>query len=146
MEELLKGLLSDTVALKFKAHGYHWNVEGKNFHQFHELFSDIYTDYESAIDTIAEWSRKLGYLATSDLLSFYNSTTVTESISSTDPCEMAQDLLESNLQIGNKFQGAVTIATSAGQHALANFFAERMDQHQRWNWQLSATVKEIEMD
>lgn len=143
MEELLKELLSDTVALKFKAQGYHWNVEGKTFNQFHELFSDIYTDYESAIDKVAEWSRKLGYLAASDLLSFYNTTTVTESIVSTDPCDMAEDLLESNLQVGNKFQNAVAVATSAGQHALANFFAERMDQHQRWNWQLSASVKEM---
>lgn len=146
MDQLIRQLLSDTVALKFKAHGYHWNVEGENFHQFHELFSDVYEDYESAVDTLAEWLRKLGYSAPSDLLSFYNTTTVTESIDSTYGCDMAADLLMSNDAVMVKFQGGVDLATSAKQHALANFFAERMDMHQRWSWMLGATVKDEEMD
>jgi hypothetical protein len=29
----------------------------------------------------------------------------------------------------------------ANQQALANFIAERIDQHQFWNWQLTATAK-----
>jgi starvation-inducible DNA-binding protein len=141
MEQLLKELLSDTVALRFKAQGYHWNVEGINFHQFHELFSDIYNVYESAIDPLAEWLRKLGYLAPSDLLSFYNETNVSESISTTDALSMAVDLKDSNYLIINKLQDAVDYATEMKQHALANFFAERMDAHQKINWQLTATTK-----
>lgn len=141
MEQLLKELLSDTVALRFKAQGYHWNVEGINFHQFHDLFSDIYNVYESAIDPLAEWLRKLGYLAPSDLLSFYNESDVSESISTTDALAMAMDLKDSNYLIINKLQNAVDYATEMKQHALANFFAERMDAHQKINWQLTATTK-----
>jgi starvation-inducible DNA-binding protein len=140
MEELLKQLLSDTVALKFKAQGYHWNIEGKDFDAAHSFFSDIYEDYEENIDPLAEWLRKLGYIAPSDLLFFYNTTTVSESISSFDSVEMARDLLESNDQVLNKFQQGVDSATAAGQHALANYFAERMDAHQKWHWQLKAMV------
>lgn len=141
MEQLLKELLSDTVALRFKAQGYHWNVEGINFHQFHDLFSDIYNQYESAIDPLAEWLRKLGYLAPSDLLSFYNESNVSESISTTDARSMASDLLDSNYTIIGKLQNAVDYATELKQHALANFFAELMDAHQKINWQLTATTK-----
>lgn len=141
MEQLLKELLSDTVALRFKAQGYHWNVEGINFHQFHDLFSDIYNVYESAIDPLAEWLRKLGYLAPSDLLSFYNESDVSESISTTDALAMAMDLKDSNYLIINKLQNAVDYAAEMKQHALANFFAERMDAHQKINWQLTATTK-----
>lgn len=141
MEQLLKELLSDTVALRFKAQGYHWNVEGINFHQFHDLFSDIYEQYESAIDPLAEWLRKLGFLAPSDLLSFYNQTSVSESISGTDARSMATDLRESNYLMILKLQDAVDYATEMKQHALANFFAERMDAHQKINWQLTATTK-----
>lgn len=140
-------LLSDTVALKFKAHGYHWNVKGENFKQFHDFFGEIYSDYDGAVDTLAEWILKLDQLAPSDLLYFYNNTTVSESIASTYGCDMAEDLLMSNDQIGAKLANAVDLATSMKQHALANFFAERMDMHQRWHWMLSATlVEEEEMD
>lgn len=140
MDKLLIELLSSTVALKFKAQGYHWNVKGSNFHQFHELFSDIYSDYESAIDALAEWLLKLDYMAPSDLLSFYNGSSVSESISTTDGIAMAEDLLMSNDDIGRRFRRGVEDATSAGEHALANFFAERLDAHQKWHWQLRATV------
>jgi DNA-binding ferritin-like protein len=54
---------------------------------------------------------------------------------------MAVDLKESNYLIINKFQNAVDYATELKQHALANFFAERMDAHQKINWQLTATTK-----
>jgi starvation-inducible DNA-binding protein len=141
MEQLLKELLSDTVALKFKAQGYHWNVEGINFHQFHDLFSDIYNEYESAIDPLAEWLRKLGYLAPSDLLSFYNGSNIPESISSTEALSMVLDLKDSNYEVGRKFRRAVSEATAAGEHALANFFAERLDAHQKIDWQLAASAK-----
>ena len=146
MDQLIKQLLSDTVALKFKAHGYHWNVEGENFSQFHDFFSDIYEDYESAVDTLAEWLRKLGYTAPSDLLSFYNTTTVGESIDSTYGLDMAADLLMSNNAMIIKLQNGVDMATEIKQHALANFFAERMDMHQRWSWMLSATIKNQKKD
>lgn len=142
--EILKSILADTVALKFKAHGYHWNVEGDDFAQFHDFFSDIYTDYEGAIDTLAEWFRKLDAPAPSDLLVFYNASTITESISSTDPCLMAADLLVGNDSTMAKLRSAVTVATSVSQHALANFFAERMDMHQRWHWMLGAVGKDTE--
>jgi starvation-inducible DNA-binding protein len=141
MDQLLKELLSDTVALRFKAQGYHWNVEGINFHQFHDLFSDIYEEYESAIDPLAEWLRKLGFIAPSDLLSFYNNTNVSESVSGTDALSMVIDLKESNYLMISKFQNAVAEATMMKQHALANFFAERMDAHQKIDWQLTATAK-----
>lgn len=141
MDQLLKELLSDTVALRFKAQGYHWNIEGINFHQLHDLFSDIYEEYESAIDPLAEWLRKLGFIAPSDLLSFYNNTNVSESVSSTDALSMVMDLKESNYLMISKFENAVSEATTMKQHALANFFAERMDAHQKIDWQLTATAK-----
>jgi len=56
-------ILSDTVAYKFAAQGYHWNVKGPNFYQFHEFFGELYEDAEGAIDPTAENIRKLGFEA-----------------------------------------------------------------------------------
>jgi starvation-inducible DNA-binding protein len=149
MEQLIQALrvlLSDTVALKFKAHGYHWNVEGDDFPQFHDFFGDIYEDYESATDTYAEWIRKLDSYAPFKLSRFMELNEVGEPDVSSDPMMMCADLLMCNDTVLTKLMDAVEMATAARQHALANFFAERMDQHQRWHWMLSASLKKNEIE
>jgi starvation-inducible DNA-binding protein len=149
MEELinlLKVLLADNITLKLKAHGYHWNVEGDDFPQFHDFFGDIYEDYESATDTYAEWIRKLDSYAPFKLSRFINLNEVGEPDVTSDPVMMSKDLLMANDMVLAKLVDAVELATSSRQHALANFFAERMDQHQRWHWMLGAATKEVGMD
>ena len=62
MDELntsLKIVMANTYAMYFKAHGFHWNVEGKDFSQFHDFFSGIYQELFAAVDTIAEEIRAL---------------------------------------------------------------------------------------
>lgn len=149
MEELinlLKVLLADNITLKLKAHGYHWNVEGDDFPQFHDFFGDIYADYESATDTYAEWLRKLDAYAPFKLSRFIQLNEINEPEVSSDPMMMSSDLLIANDMVLVKLADAVEMATSNRQHALANFFAERMDKHQRWHWMLSAVSKETEIE
>lgn len=144
--ELLKVLLADNITLKLKAHGYHWNVEGDDFPQFHDFFGEIYADYESATDTYAEWIRKLDAYAPFKLSRFIQLNEVGEPNVTSDPMMMASDLLISNDMVLVKLTDAVEMATSNRQHALANFFAERMDMHQRWHWMLSASIKDNEVE
>ncbi len=139
--QMLRVLLSDTVVLKFKAHGYHWNVEGVDFNQYHEFFEDIYTDYDSAIDTLAEWIRKLGDYAPYKLSRFAAFSDLPETDVTSDPVAMAADLLIANDSVGAKFVDTFDMATTLRQQALANFLAERQDMHQRWHWMLSAVIK-----
>ena len=139
--QMLKELLSDMVALKFKAHGYHWNVEGVDFNQYHEFFEDIYTDYDSSIDTFAEWIRKLGDYAPYKLSRFQAFSDIPETDVTSDPISMSADLLMANDMVTTKLVDAFDMATALRQQALANFFAERQDMHQRWHWMLGAVVK-----
>jgi starvation-inducible DNA-binding protein len=149
MEELtnsLKVLLADNITLKLKAHGYHWNVEGDDFVQFHKLFLDIYEDYDQATDTYAEWLRKLDTYAPFKLSRFIELNEVGEPDVTSDPMKMSADLLMANDMVTQKLMDAFDIATSQRQQALANFFAERMDMHQRWHWMLTVSLKKIGMD
>lgn len=139
--QLLKVTLSDMVALKFKAHGYHWNVEGDDFPQYHDFFQDIYEDYDGSIDTFAEWLRKLGDYAPYKLSRFIAYSDLPETDVTSDPVTMATDLLAANDAVTNKLIRGFDIATELKQNALANFFAERQDMHQRWHWMLSAVIK-----
>ena len=47
MEELtqsMKIVLANHYALALKGQYYHWNVEGSDFLQYHEFFSDFYNE------------------------------------------------------------------------------------------------------
>jgi DNA-binding ferritin-like protein len=142
----LKVLLADTVALKYKAQGYHWNVEGPDMGAWHVgLFTDIYEDMEDALDTFAEWIRKLDTdrYAPFKLSRFVELTTVPETTVSSNPLDMARDLDESIYMVMDKIVAVFDVATAAKQQGLANFLADRQDMHQRWCWMLKASLKAV---
>ena len=149
MEQLiatLKELLADTVALKLKAHGYHWNVEGENFPQAHTFFEMIYNDYEEATDGFAENLRKLDTYAPFKLSRLTSLSTVSETDVTSEFEDMALDLLQSNDAVLAKLKDAFDMADAAREQGIANFLAERIDMHSKWHWQLSSVVKEEAME
>lgn len=137
---VLEQLLADVVAYKFRAHGHHWNVKGKDFHQYHELFSGIYGDADASIDPIAENILKLGYDSPFDIATFAQmSPLATSQVKSNDCCVMAYDLYTANEYLVQEFKNAFAVANAANEQGIANFLAERIDAHQKWGWQLKSS-------
>ena len=145
---LLKSLTADAVALKFKAHGYHWNVEGDDFPQWHDKLGDIYEDLDGAIDTFAEWIRMIDVnsYAPFKLSRFAELTSVPDTDVTSDPYDMIMDLCESLDIVTAKLVQGFDMATSAKQNGLANFMADRQTAHQKWCWQLRASMKDVEQE
>ena len=138
----LKALLSDVVAFKFTAHGFHWNVEGQDFSQYHSLFASIYEDADSSIDPIAENIRKIGSYAPFTLARFAS----LRSVPDVDPGEpepqaMATALLAMNKGVISSIKNAHAVAEEAGERGIVNFLEERWDMHMKWDWQLKASTK-----
>jgi starvation-inducible DNA-binding protein len=137
----LKGLLADTVALKFKAHGYHWNVEGDDFPQFHEFFGEIYEEIDGSVDPMAEWIRMLGGYAPFKLSRFTELASIPETEVTADPVAMSTDLYMVMEILIAKFKSAGISATNSQEFGLANFFADRQTALQKHCWQLRAVIK-----
>lgn len=137
----LKTLLADAVTMYFVAHGYHWNVEGPDFSQYHALFADIYEDVYSSIDTIAEDLRKLDEYAPFTLSKFIDLRTVESVEVAPNPKAMAKALLKVNEGVLKTIGKAFTSANKANEQGIANFLAERDDMHKKWHWQLTASTK-----
>ncbi len=137
----LKTLLSDSVTMYFVAHGYHWNVEGSDFSQYHSLFADIYEDVYSSIDPIAENLRKLDEYAPFTLSKFIDLRTVESVEVAPNPKAMAKALLKVNEGVLVTIGKAFASATKANEQGIANFLAEREDMHKKWHWQLTASTK-----
>jgi starvation-inducible DNA-binding protein len=133
-------LLSDTVVFKFLAHGYHWNVRGAEFTQFHEFFGEIYEDAEGAIDPIAENLRKLGFDAPFLLEDFLSLSCIETRPVGYDPIAMSASLYEANDKILGYLMDAFDYANACREQGVANFLADRISMHQKWKWQLGTTV------
>ena len=141
LTDALKTTLADTVTMYFVAHGYHWNVEGQDFSQYHALFADIYEDVYSSIDIIAEDLRKLDEYAPFTLSKFIDLRTVESVEVAPNPKAMAKALLKVNEGVLMTIGKAFASATKANEQGIANFLAEREDMHKKWHWQLTASTK-----
>lgn len=137
----LKDALGDAVVMSFLARGAHWNVQGVNFQQFHDFFGSIYEDLTDSIDPIAENIRKVNASAPFLLTDFieadypegYNTASV-------DPTELSTVLYKANCDTKESLQGAFDAATAANEQGIANFLAERLDMHSKWQWQLRSII------
>ncbi len=139
-------LLADNIALKFKAHGYHWNVESDDFQQFHEFFGDIYENYDGATDTYAEWLRILKVYAPYRLTDFFDMSGVEEPTIVGDPQPMLADLYMSIEKHIADLVVAGELANANKEFGLANFFADRQTASQKFCWQIRASMETEEMD
>lgn len=136
----LKEVLADSYSLYFKAKGYHWNVEGIHFAELHELFESIASDAYEATDPLAEYIRALKAYAPFKMSRFLEISSVKETEVGADCHMMLADLLMATEQILICVNRAFAIATTANQQGIANFLAERDDQHKKWAWQLRASL------
>lgn len=136
----LADLLGDVVVFKFMAHGFHWNVRGINFSEFHEFFGEIYEDADSSIDPIAENIRKLGFDAPFRLQDFVESSNESEPTDSNDPLEMSRSLYQANQDVLECIVHALSVADELEEQGIVNFLAERQDMHSKWEWQLRSIV------
>lgn len=141
LAKALKTLLADTVTFYFMAHGYHWNVEGPDFYQYHGLFSDIYEDVYGSIDPLAENLRKIGEYAPFDLSAYIDGRSLKFKSVKSDPKAMASALKDANDALLESIATAFAAADKANEEGIANFLAERDDVHKKWRWFLTAATK-----
>lgn len=132
----LNRLLADTVIVKARTQGAHWNVTGPLFPQLHELFADIYDDLDASVDPIAENVRKLGAPAPFRLVDFLALTEIPEGTQPADATGLVDDLIDGLEALLGCLVEAFEAATEANQQGIANFLAERIDATQKWLWQL----------
>lgn len=144
--ELIKALqntLAHTVVLYFSAHRAHWNVQGPDFNEYHDLFGEIYEDTYGSVDPLAENIRKSGGFPQT-LSEMEDASMFEDSSATTDARELAMDLYEKNLHYIEMLKDAFNVANSINEQGIANFIAERIDMHQKWSWQLNASLGGVE--
>lgn len=138
----LKAYQANSFVFASTAHGFHWNVEGPLFAEFHELFGEIYSNVNDSIDTISEWIRIFDVQAPYTLQDLMNNQSFGETrISSNSPIMMTKTLLAMNDKMISDIVSMFDIATQEKHQGLANFLADRQATHQKWGWFLKSILR-----
>lgn len=131
--------LASTYAYAAKAQGFHWNVKGPDFSEFHEFFSEIYSDAHGAIDDLAENILKLGYDAPASLGEFKEMSVVDDcQCTSDEPILMSRTLLTETEKLIDQIMLTASLAEKCREFGIMDFLAGREYAHKKWAWQLRA--------
>jgi HK97 family phage prohead protease len=136
----LRELLGNLVAAKFLAHGAHWNVKGVLFSQYHEFFEEIYQDYDSVIDPLAENIRKLDVDAPFMLPQFVADTEIDATFIGGDPVQLSLVIYKANEILISDVVETLCTADDLEQQGIYNFLADLQDRFAKWHWQLGAVI------
>ena len=137
----MKVVLASTFAFYLKAQNFHWNVEGPNFSEYHALFGGIYEDVSGSVDEIAERIRTLDHYAPGSMSRFAQLSVVDDQINIPTARSMVQELQSDNTKIIAELNKAFDLASKANKQGLADYFAGRVDVHEKHGWMLRATAK-----
>tara|TARA_B110000503_G_scaffold140946_1_gene233131 strand:- start:2370 stop:2828 length:459 start_codon:yes stop_codon:yes gene_type:complete len=139
LAEKLAHLLADTVTAKSIFHGYHWNVMGPDFGEFHEFFGAVYEDVDSSIDPLGENILKSGFPAPYLILDFSEMSCIKEDrLDGSSTLFLLQSAKRVNDAMLHCLFEAFAEAEKCNEQGLMDFLATRIDQHKKWNWQIKA--------
>jgi len=141
LAQLMKRVLANSFAFYLKAHNYHWNVEGPDFKEYHDLFGGIYEEVYGSVDTAAEFIRTLGSYAPGSFSRFSQLSNIEDETKIPTARVMIERLLSDNEIVLASIKETYDAAEAAGEHGLSNFLAERQAAHKKHAWMLNATLK-----
>jgi len=139
--KIAKQAFADTLLFYLQAHYYHWNVEGRNFSQDHELLGKIYEEVFGAIDRFAEELRSMGTYAPGVFERLSELSTIQQSDEIPAAENMYANLIDSNDKVLKSLHAAFDMLEANHLHGFGNFIAERIDAHSKHGWMLRSTLK-----
>lgn len=138
----LNKIMADSMLFYFKAHSFHWNVEGPNFNDYHAFFSTVYTQAFESVDPIAEFIRQLGSYAPNSLGQLINTANLKELNSKPgDAMEMFRALKADNDNIMVGLKAGRSTADAGGYTDIANFLDDLIGKHRKLDWMLTSLLK-----
>ena len=137
----LANLLGDLVEAKMILQGYHWNLVGRDFNEFHKFFKKIYEHYDSAIDPVAENILKLGDETPYMLVDFHELSCLKEPrVIGGNLDGMLQSAFRVNGMLIERTKEAFEVAESEREVGVSNYLADLLDKHMEFQWKLRSTL------
>ena len=142
LAELLKTLLASDFSFYLKSHMFHWNIEGRDFYQYHKFLQKVYEDAYEAVDTIAEYIRTLDEYSPGSLTRYHELTRIQDQTKVPRARLMIEELLSDSQIMVDLLNECFTAATQENKQDIANFIAERLSATNKFIWMFKSFLKE----
>ena len=139
--EQLKVILGTNFALYLKSHGFHWNIEGANFPQYHDFLNGFYNEVWNQNDLIAEHIRQLDSYAPGSLERMLELADLEESQNIPMALAMMTELKRDNDRFIIHLRAGIVAAEQADEPAVGNFLQDLLGAHQKKAWMLRSIIK-----
>lgn len=137
----LKVILATNFCLYLKTHNYHWNIEGKDFPQYHSFLDGLYNDIWAQTDDIAEHLRRLDSYAPGSLTRFKELSDIQDATTIPMALSMMAELKNDNDRYIYHLRAGIVAADQANEPAVSNFLQDLLGKHQKHAWMLRSIIK-----
>ena len=137
----LKVIYSSSMVFSIKARGFHHNVEGPDFPQYHSFFDDLYNEVYDSTDQGAELVRQLDSYAPGSLARFNELSFIEDQTKIPRAELMIAELFEDNERMIAYLKETFRVAEQEDEQGVADFIASRIDAHGKHRWMLRSILK-----
>ncbi len=146
MEDLQRAAkvgFASSFSFYLKAHNFHWNVEGIDFKQYHDLFGVIYEEVYDSVDTFAEQIRALGAYTPGSLTKFSLLSQIDDEDEILPKERMLAELIQDNEKLIQILKLIFELSEKYKEAGFSDFIAGRIDAHRKHGWMLTASSKGV---
>jgi starvation-inducible DNA-binding protein len=141
LQQAAKVVFATEFSFYLKAHNFHWNVEGSDFKQYHDLFGGIYEEVYGSIDVFAEQIRSLGTYVPASYARFSMLTQIDDETQILPRQAMVEALIVDNEKIVKLLKLVFQQSEANQEFGFSDFIAGRIDAHRKHGWMLRASAK-----
>lgn len=138
----LKIVLANYQMLYNKLRNFHWNVEGPEFFELHEVFETEYHRLDKEIDTIAERIRIFGLKPQSTPSKILQLTKIEEAGKDIRPFEMAKTVKADMEILHEVLMDCLMSALDSGDIATEHLIHELVYRLEKSHWMFNSYIKE----
>ena len=141
LQQAAKVAFATEYSFYLKAHNFHWNVEGSDFKQYHDLFGGIYEEVYGSIDAFAEQIRALGTYVPASYTRFSMLTQIDDETQILPRQAMVEALIVDNEKTVKILKLVFQQSEANQEYGFSDFIASRIDAHRKHGWMLRASAK-----
>jgi len=134
----LNALLADAAVFRYKVQNYHWNVRGRQFFELHDQFEELYTEWTTHLDDIAERVRAKEAAPLPTLARCLERTHLAEEEGTPDAKQMVERTVADLLTIHAAVREVIELAEDAADRTTANILDDIADQLEKKIWMFRA--------
>jgi starvation-inducible DNA-binding protein len=140
---ILNTVLADEFLLYVKSRRFHWNVEGPDFSELHELFQKHYEQLGEVIDDVAERARALDGIAAGSFEEYLELTRLKEETAHRYDARgmIAALLADHEAVIRNLRRDLQTCSNEHGDEGTMDFLTGLMQAHEKMAWMLRVYLR-----